>query len=348
MAGFGWGMALGFALAVVTLFSLLRVAAYPREAFALTVNQSRSRAFKGEKASMELLLASGRASPVAELEVVSFPDGLEVAMEGEGPRRVLTATSRYAGVFTGLKVRVGFTEPLALFSRTEVRELELSFEFLPASLLERREPLMVSAAILGDYPAGRRGFGQEFYSVEVYAPSSSSKDILWKRFAKLPGDVLMSRVGEANIPERLTVCFMEPRDKDERRTPRWMDLASEAIARVGLSVISTGTKLRLIHTVDGSSTSAEAKDVGELASALVGLWGDHGPKDRTKDGPASADLIIAPESEASTPEVMGAVMEKPAVLLAWGSQRKGARVAGVVFFTGQEDVSGLVAGVLSR
>lgn len=348
IADFGWGLALGFALSLVVLASLLVVATFPQEALQLAVSSPRGREFKGGTVSVELFVTSKRGASLAVFDLTSVPDGLDAAITGEGLRRTLEVKSRFAGVFSGLKARVGVLDPLGIFSRSEVHELKFSTEFLPTFLLVRREPLQVSAAILGDYPAGRSGFGQEFYSAQMYAPGSSSRDILWKRQAKSPNGNLMARVGEANIPEKLTVCFVERRGVAERKSPQWMDLASEAIARVGLPVISSGTTLRLLHVLGDSVTVAEAKDAGGLANVLVDIWREDGQREKTGMRPGQADIIVTAEAEISEPETMGLVLQKPSVLLGWGRQKKGARGSSVVFFSGHEDVSGLVARVLSR
>ncbi len=348
LASFGWGLALGFALAVVVLASLAIVVTLPKDALGLGVSASRGRAFKDERVAVELLLTSKKGSSLAQFDLTYVPDGLEAAITGEGATRTLEVTSRYAGVFGGLKVRVGILDPLRIFARNEVHDIEASFEFLPTFLLAKNEPIRVSAAILGDYPAGRRGFGQEFYSAESYSPASSSKDILWKRQAKNPEEDLLVRVGEANIPERLTVCFLERQMLPERKSPRWMDLASEAMARVGLSVISTGTTLRVVHVLGEETTVSEAKDPGSLANLLVDLWREDRPREKRVERPSMADLVVTAESETSSPDVMGLVQDKPSILLGWGQRKKGALSYGVVFFSGQEDVSGLVAAVLSR
>jgi hypothetical protein len=348
LASFGWGLALGFALAVVVLVSLVAVVTFPKDALMLSVDSPRGRAFKGEEISAGLNISSKRGASLAQFELAQVPEGLEAAIVGDGAKRRLSVNSRYAGVFSGLKVRVGILDPLGIFARTEVHSVRLSFEFLPTFLLAKKEPMRVSAAILGDFPAGRGGYGQEFYSAEMYTPASSSRDIMWKRQAKLPNDSLMVRVGEANIPEKLTVCFIERLGVEDRRSPRWMDLASEAIARVGLPVVSTGTTLRLLHIVGETEVVAETKDAGGLANILIGLWSEGPPAVGSIESPRQADMIIVAETETASSDVMGLVLDKPSVLLGWGQQKKAARGSNVIFFSGREDVSGLVARVLSR
>lgn len=333
----------------MTLASLLMVALLPKEAISLKVGVTRARAFKGEELSTPLAAGSKkRRNPTAQLELVAIPEGLEARIEGEGNERVLFALSRFAGVFGGVRVRIGVLDPLGMFTRSEVYEIPLTFEFLPTSLLARREPLRVSAAMLGDYPAGRSGPGQEFYSAEIYNPSNSSREIMWKRQARMPTDYLVVRVGEANIPEKLTVCFIDATDNTSVRTPRWMDLASEAIARLGLPVVSSGTTLRVLHEETGEMTVAEARDAGGLANLLLWLWRKDILKESTRDGPGQADMIVAPEAETQGPEVAGLILAKPTVLLGWGQRPRTAPGYSVIFFTGSEDLRPLVARVLSR
>ena len=348
LASFGWGLALGFALAVVVMVSLAVVVTFPKDALRLTVGASRGRAFKSEEISADLIISSKRSASLSQFELAQVPEGLEAAILGEGGNRRLSVSSRFAGVFRGLKVRVGILDPLGIFTRSEVHEVKVSFEFLPRSLMARKEPLRVSAAMLGDFPAGRGGYGQEFYSAELYNPASSSRDIMWRRQAKMPNDLLMVRMGEANIPERLTVCFIERLGVEERKSPRWMDLASEAVARVGLPVVSTGTTFRLLHFVGDVERVTEAKDAEGLASILVNLWRDDLPMKVSAVMPGQADMMITAEAETASPEIMKLVLDKPSVLLGWGQQKKAARGSNVVFFSGREDVSGLVARVLSR
>jgi hypothetical protein len=347
VANFGWGMALGLSLSLVSLVSLLTVAAVPRRALGLTVNRARGRAFKGGSISASLRAGTAGGRTAVQFDVVTVPKGLEASLEGGGAERVLTATSRFAGVFSGFEVKVGVTDPLGIFVRSYTHEVDLGLEFLPTLLLARNEPMTVAATILGDLPAGRSGFGQEFYSAEVYNTSSSSKDIMWKREAKLPSDRLFVRVGEANIPERLTVCLIELKDVVGRETPLWMDLVSEAIARIGVQVLATGSAFRLVHTLEGRSKVKEAKDPAGLANLIVWLWRKDIEKEDADGRVDGTDIIMAAQADTQDPQILGLILEKPSVVLSWG-RRNPVLGSNVVFFTGREDISGLVAKVLSK
>ena len=347
LASFGWGLALGFALGITFVTSMLVLAATPEEALELRLGPVQRRMFKGEGAATSLTVGRGSGRDLAKVELDAVPDGLDATLTGEGPTRALRVTSEFAGVFKGIRVKVGILDPLKLFARIETHQLDIAFEFLPTYLLAKREPMRVSAAMLGDYPAGRGGLGQEFYSAETYTPASPSRDIMWKLQAKMPNDDLMVRVGEANIPERLTVCFIQGGEFEGRRSPRWMDLTSEAMARVGLPVVATGTKLRLLCVLGGKWTVAEARDRTGLANLIMGLWRDDVVKENSDAEPVEADLIVTTESETQVPATHKLLVDKPSVILKRGS-KKVPSASNVVFFTGLEDVSWLIARVLSR
>lgn len=346
-AEFGWGMALGFSLAVVCLASLGILVTFPREELKVMADTTRRKAFKGQALSTPLEVGSRAKTSLALLDLMSVPHGIEATLAGEGPSRTLTVKSKFAGVYSGIKVRIGILDPLGLFERTEVHEVKLAFEFIPTHLMHRQEPIRVSAAMLGDHPAGRRGLGQEFYSAEVYTLASNSRDIMWKRQAKMPMDYLLVRAGEANIPERLTICLIERLGVQKRRSPMWMDLASEAIARVGLAVVSSGTTLRLLHVLGDRTSVTEAKDASGLADMIAWVWKSDEPREPSEERPSGADIVVTGMTETEAPETMGLVLSKPSVLLGW--DRRGA-VSGssVAFFSGHEDLSGLVARVLGR
>lgn len=346
LGSFGWGLALGFVMVSISVVSLVFLEMISGEALRVTVGAARQRGFKGEMLTVPLRVGSSPGTALAEFRLVSVPEGVEAEIVGDGRERTMAVKSRFAGVYRGIKVKVGVMDPLRIMARNETHEVPHVFEFLPSYLLTKARPLSVPASMLGDYPAGRGGFGQEFYSAETYSPSSSSRDILWKRLAKLPNEDLMVRVGEANIPERLTLCFMERTTTAERSSPTWMDLASEAVARIGLPVVTLGITFRLVHVVGRSSAVAEARDIGGLANLVVGLWRDLGGESAPVT-PGEADVMLVPQEAFNTPELFRLVLDKPSVILSWGG-RRGALGESMIFFTGNEDVNALVARVLGR
>lgn len=340
-------MSLGAVLAFISLASLLLVLTLPGESLTFGLEGARRRVFKGHGIATELKVMKVPRWGIPQVALLEVPEGLLAEIEESGGKFRLSVSSKFAGAFSGLKVKMGIREPLGLYKRDEVREVKMVFEFLPSVLAPAREPMLISATMLGDFPAGRSGLGQEFYSAEAYTSSHSSKDIMWKRLAKSPGENLMARVGEANIPEKLTVSLIEQITAPKRANPSWKNLVSEAVARVGVPVVSIGSTLRLVHVLGKRKTVAEARSLPELADLVMSLWREDLPKKSTTEEPDEADIVVAGQEELTVPDTRGMVSRKPAVILSWGGP---AAYAGpkAVSFTGTEDISRLVVGVLSR
>ena len=319
----------------------------PQRAFHVSLGPGLRRAFKGQSLSYPVVFGSPEEEARAVVELLGVPEGAEGRLSvGPDHSRSLRVFSRYSGVFTGWSLNVGMPDPLGLFTRYEERRLDLSAEFLPNSLLAKREEVVVRAAMLGDRPAGSRGYGQEFYSAELYDSAHDSKGILWKRQAMLGGDNLMVRVGEAKIPETLTVCFLESRPRPPRELPTWMDLASEAISLIGLTCLDSGSNLRVIHQLGTQTASAEARDLKGLADLLAWLWREH-PSAQDPRGFPDAGIVVTGEAEMRNEAIFGLLLRKSAVVLTF-SAGKVSRSPRVAFFTGKETLSGLVSGVLSQ
>lgn len=347
IGSYAWGLALALALSVSAVVAFLYLLLSPQKAFRVSLGPGLRRAFKGQSLTYPVVFGSPEEEARAVVELLGVPEGAEGRLNtGPGHSHSLRVSSRYSGVFTGWSLNVGMLDPLGLFTRYEERKLDLSAEFLPHSLLASREKVVVRAAMLGDRPAGSRGYGQEFYSAELYDSSHDSKGILWKRQATLAGDNLMVRVGEANIPETLSVCLLESQPRAPRELPTWMDLASEAISLIGLTCLDSGSKLKVIHQVGTMTASAEARDLKGLADLLTWLWREH-PSTQDSRGALEAGIIVTGETEMHNEAIFGLLLRKPAVVLTFAAG-KVSRSPLVAFFTGKESLSGLVSGVLSQ
>ncbi len=341
-------MALALSLTAAAVVSYLLLRFSPRKAFEIGLGPGQKRTFKGSALTYPLLFRSADEEERTFVELTQIPEGVQASLQPMGERgRSVVVSSRYAGVFTGFSLRVGIGDPLGLFNRYEGRMLDLAAEFLPSSLLTKQEGITISAAMLGDRPAGSRGFGQEFYTAELYDASHDSKGILWKRQAMMEGDNLMVRVGEANIPETLTVCLLERERRTPRELPGWMDLASEALSLIGISALASGSSVRVIHQVGDVTTVSDAKDLRGLADLLAWLWRDDPSKEKSRQGPSEAGIIVTGKQEIEDAEILGLLLKKPSVVLSYTSGRV-ARGADVIFFTGKENISLLVNQVLSR
>ncbi len=348
IAGYSWGIALALSLTSAAIISFFVLRLSPKQSFEVGLGSGQRRTFKGGVLTYPLLFRTSSDDNGTLVELINVPEGVKASLEPkEEQGRSLTVSSKFAGVFKGFSLKVGIGDPLGLFNRYEGKRLELAAEFLPTSLLSKLEGITVNAAMLGDRPAGTRGSGQEFYTAELYDSSHDSKGILWRRQAMLEGDKLMVRVGEANIPEMLTVCLIEEKQRGPRELPGWMDLASEAISIIGVSVIATGSSVRVIHQVESHAAAAEAKDITGLADLLAWLWRDDTVQDRTRLAPEDASIIVTGKAEIENRDVLELLLKKPSVVLSYSGGRV-AHGANVVFFTGKEDIGPLVNTVLSR
>jgi hypothetical protein len=348
LGSFEWGLALALSLTTVAVVSFVSLRLVPQRVFEVNLREAPTRAFKGGTLEYPLLFRSSRDEQTAHVKLLAVPEGIHADLVPDGEHgHILTMTSKFSGAYSGFSLKVGVYDPIGIFVRYEERTLGLVAEFLPLSLLAPRSEITVSAAILGDRPGGSRGSGQEFYAAEPYDSAHESKGILWKRLAESQGNNLMVRVGEANIPETLTICFLEAQRRPPKQLPPWMDLASEAISIIGLTIIGTRSTLRLIHQVGNGSTVYEAKDLSSLADALAWIWRDDVYKERTTERAADAGIVITGEAEIQDPSIFTLLARKPSVVLSYSSSRV-TRGAGVVFFTGNENISGLVYQVMSR
>jgi len=348
LGSFEWGMALALSLTTVAVVSFVSLRLVPLRVFEVNLEKATTRTFKGGTLEYPLVFRSPRDEQVAHVKLLTVPEGIHADLVPDGKRgQILALTSKFSGAYSGFSLKVGVYDAIGVFVRYEERKLDLVAEFLPLSLLAPRSEISVAAAILGDRPGGSRGSGQEFYAAEPYDSAHESKGILWKRLAESQENDLMVRVGEANIPETLTICFLESQSRPRKQLPPWMDLASEAISIIGLTIIGTRSTMRIIHQVGKEATVEEARDLSGLADALAWIWRDDVQKERTTEAATDAGIVITGEAEILDPSIFALLARKPSVVLSYSSSRV-TRGAGVVFFTGNENISGLVYQVMSR
>lgn len=282
-----------------------------------------------------------------ELGVAYSPEGVEAQLAAESGRRyVLTLSSNYAGAFRNFRLSITAKDPLGLSERREDKAIQLVAEFLPRSLVALPQRAIITAMALGERPANARGYAQEFYGAEQYDLSQEAKDILWKRLAHASTDSFLVRVREAGTPDSLTVCLFEAAERQGLEIPEWMDLTTESMARVGLSVVGSGVRLRAVRLARGREYEGEASDVRTLADCLMALWDPIGAAPSAQ-WLERASVIITGEDELRDPGLSSAAERKPTVVV---SDPKRARASGprLLFFTGSEDLSGIVSRVLSR
>jgi hypothetical protein len=107
---------------------------------------------------------------------------------------------RHAGRTEGVKVGMTLHDPLNLESRLEeVVYEDFVLDTLPASLFTSAVPKQRRVYGFGEQPTGYSGAGQELYGLEEYNRETDTKNVIWKRVAKSPNDVLIAGVREAGV-----------------------------------------------------------------------------------------------------------------------------------------------------
>lgn len=342
-------LALSLTLSVVAVMSLVALRSTPQGTLEVSLSPRSPRGFKGEVQEVVVKLGSPRRRwGIPRLVSVAPPKGVEVTFErvGEGTYRLLFQT-KFAGRFTGLTTRVEMPDAFALFSRVE-ESVNAGFviDSLPTGLLVPMPVVGLSAVSLGDSPAGSRGQGQEFFSVELYDPSNDVRDIIWRRVASMPDDKLVVRLKEANIPEVLRVGFVETEQRGDG-LPRWMDLVTEAMARVARSIMGAGVRVRIVSERGRSTSSFEVSSLARLADAVMEVWTTAAPETHREGSLGDSDIIITGTKELSNPTVALMVSRTPSVVIS-EERSEGTIGANAVVYTGKEDVGRIVQTVLTR
>lgn len=342
-------MALSFALAVVALVSLLVLHSVPPNVLRVHFTPERVRAFKGERSETTVQLESARNLwGIPRLVAVIPPKGVDAAFEPMNPGQYrLSFVTKFAGRFTGITTRVEMHDMFALFTRAEEdTKADFILDSLPTGLLTPLPIVSLSVVALGDAPSGTKGLGQEFFAAELYDLSSDTRDLLWRRIAAMADEKLVVKAREANIPDNLQIGFLETEERGDA-LPRWMDLVSEAVARVGGSLLKAGVKVRLVSERQARVSSFEVREPRQLADAIMEMWsaGSHGHAMRGDI--RESDIMVTGTKDLASPEVLSLVSLRPSVVV---SEERSAGAVGprTVVYTGKEDVGKVVQTVLTR
>jgi len=261
-------LALTFALSVAAASSLLLFLSRDPAKLPVKARPELVRLRKGQNAPVELTVGRG-SSGWLTLSSALAPSAPGLSFDGGDQRGKFMVGAKYAGRYEGLSLRAKFVDVLALFEKTEdVRPERFVIEVLPLSLLEPPlRPNLLTIAY-GEAPAGARGGGQEFYSLEAYTGAQESRDIMWRRVARSPDQTISTRVREANIPGLVTVALVESSPIDRSV---WMDAATEAMGRIGVTLTDLGIALEVV-VPPSDNAPLQATNSDELADLLMEMW----------------------------------------------------------------------------
>jgi len=350
--------ALGFALAALGSISLALLWFSSRNA-RVTAAPRRLRVFKGEGAATLLRLESGgrRWLRTGALSLDEVP-GLECecrALEPSRPELVLKPVC--AGRFELSVIRLDVTDIIGLFVRQEILSLDVVVESLPSSLLVPVRTALASPLAVGENPAGRSGSGQELYAVGQYGPDLETKDILWKRVARMEDESIPVRVREANVRMSVgigvAISWTSARQRAER-----IDLVLEAVAQMGRLLLSWGTTLEVTFPLGPSFEKRRAANVVELVDLLMTVSGTSSSVQSTP-GSARCDLLVVGPEQLDGLRSRHAASSLPVVVVLEKAQPLVPSLVpppalppvlppGASAFTGTEDLSALSMLVLNR
>jgi uncharacterized protein (DUF58 family) len=302
------------------------------------------RIFKHENASTEVRLDSGNLSWLRPTTVtLRDVNGFDTKIVRVGARSFeIKVTPRYAGTFVVTAASLGAHDALGAFVSERDIPLELRVECLPLALLSPDEPFLLSPITVGENPVGRKGTGQELYAVEEYHANADSKDILWKRVARAGDDSIPVRVRETNLRTHVTIDLELHWSSEDERTRR-MDLALEAIARIGRVLLSAGTELEIVYPTQGSAGRSRARTRRELAELLIEVSCAPASNAVLRDI-QDCDLLVICADAAAKP---GARYSTPTLIVS--DEREIPDLPADAFvFTGSEDLSTLTMLVLDR
>jgi uncharacterized protein (DUF58 family) len=337
--------ALAFSLAATACFSLALSWSESRKS-GLTINTNRVRSFKEDDTSIPIRIhtASSQWLTISNVEFNSI-DGLTGRVSRTGADSTeLIITPKLAGRIEGLTAVFEEVDVLGLFAFRKEVILGLVVESLPVALKVPATPIRVSPQSVGENPAGIMGSGQELYAMTEYQFGVDTRDILWKRAARMSDDRIPARVREANVRKVITIGIAVRWKSRGERAAR-ADLIAEALAQVCMDFLLIGTSIEVDYPTGGRVQSIRISNLAELADAVVGPWitaeadGDPNAFERAID-----ILVVGPEYLPNSLDRHTRMSR----LLVVGSPDPDESLKGAVGFTGKEDLTELASEVASR
>ena len=347
-------LALGFALAVVAVLAFVIVSSINRSNTKIVIDPTSIRGFKGDNLSTTAVLIFKRARWITvNLASVEGSVGVDVKFKAENGVANITVNSKYAGHFSGLTLQLEIRDVLNLFSkRIQTIYSDFVFDSLPSSMLvpiARSRPMPLA---LGDRSGRSPGSSLELYALDDYQPFTETKNILWKRVARMPDEKLIIRVRDSSIPKVITIGLVNGATRIKEERIIWMDLVCEGIGSIVNNLIATGCSVEIIRTsiesqdpivIDGIS------NLEELSSSLMELAD---PPSVGKENSnlfeliVRSDIVVSGMRELEDKILSAAVSKKPTLLI--GEQNATPFMIGqqAMIYTGNEDIRKLVSKIL--
>ncbi|MGI0090980.1 MAG: DUF58 domain-containing protein [Nitrososphaerales archaeon] len=340
-------LALCFSMLVAAAISELILARSSVKNALVEYSNAHVRCFKGEEAKVSIVIHLRMKRLIGvNVSGVIPPDGIEAIIDDETDANSHTISFKpvYAGRFVGLRVRFELRDTLQLFSKTiEVSNEDFLIDSYPKSMLAEIRHSKPMSVALGERTSGTRGSGLEFYSVDEYQSSMEKKNIFWKKIAAMPDETLLVKIRESNIPRKLCVALIQTAERKEEASLTWKDLACEAVALIGRTILRIGCDVEILFDLGGEISARLATDPVELSDAVMEMSTSKiSNLDTISMLLSRSDICVTGFSELQTDLLALAMARKPSLLIQDPGcvPRKIGELA--VIFSGQEDIRGLI------
>ncbi len=348
-------LALAFTLAIVGAITFLIMVSISQFNTKVVITPQKIRGFKRDRLSINARLIFKRSKWI-NVNLTSIKSQLGVDSEFEikdGVVKVIIS-SNYAGRFTGLTSNLEIVDVLNLFSKQiQTVSNNFVFESLPLSILTEIPHSRPMPLTLGDKSGGSPGSSLELYALETYQPFTETKNIMWKRVARMTDESLIVRIRDSSIPKVMTIGFVNNKPRREAATINWMDLICEAIGTIGNTLLASGCFVEIIHaTHEGSLDPISVHEVSnfdELSDSLVLLFGPPNPGEdmgNLLQVIDRSDIVVCGMRELEDRKLAAPISKK--ITLTVAEERSSPTIIGqrTMIYTGAEDVRKLISNVL--
>lgn len=348
-------LALSLTLCAIAVTTFLMVSSITSFNTKVVIEPAQIRSFKGEERSTKIVLIFKRARWInVNLSSVRAPFGVEAIFESQRGIAKVSLRSRYSGSFSGMTLQFEVIDILNLFSKQiQTVYADFIFESLPLSILTpipRSRPMPLA---LGDRSGRSPGSSLELYALDEYQPFTETKNVMWKRVARMPDEKLIVRIRDSSIPKIVMIGFVQTKRRYDEGRLEWMDLTCEAIGMMGNSLIAAGCTIEMLRASQDAEhiSSDEISDLDGLSDAIMHL---SSPPSFSEDRKeifeilANSDIVVCGMRELEDKELSLPISKKPT--LAIFEERASPVFIGqqTMIFTGVEDVRKLVSKVLER
>lgn len=347
-------LALAFTLAVVALVAFLIVSSITTSNTRVALDPAKLRGFKKDELTAQVVLSFKRPRWAnVNLSAIRAQPGVEIRLELTGGDAKVFISSKYAGCFSGLIFELEARDILNLFSkRIQTIYSDFTYDSLPLSILAPIPHTKPMPLAFGERSGRSPGSSLELYALEDYKPYTETKNVMWKKVARMPDERLIVRIRDSSIPVTVRIGLVQAKIRRGEDKLRLMDLVCEAAGMIGNSLLAAGCSLEIIHTSQENRNPIavhEVSDLDELSDALMHL--SDAPKltntmEYQFEILARSDFVICGLREMEQQELALAISKKPTVAIA--EQGASPVVAGqhTMIYTGSEDVRKLVSKIL--